>query len=66
MFTEGGKEMVVNAMHARIPNSIIKRNQWLNLCIDMQSFVNECFAKQSTAASGVAQLPAANYYKNLD
>jgi hypothetical protein len=51
MFTEGAKDIIVNQMHARIPNSIIKRNQWLNLCIDMQSFMNECFGKQSTGGS---------------
>ena len=43
MFTDGAKEVVCNQMHARIPNSAIKRNTWLNLCVDMQSFTNECF-----------------------
>ena len=46
MFNEGAKDIIVNQMHARIPNSVIRRNQWLNLCIDMQSFMNECFGKQ--------------------
>jgi len=35
MFVEGSKEIVTNSMHARIPNSVIKRNMWLNLCIDI-------------------------------
>jgi len=26
MFTEGAKDIIVNQMHARIPNSVIKRN----------------------------------------
>ena len=53
MFTEGAKDIVANQMHARIPNSSIKRNQWLNLGIDMQSFMNECFGKQlGTSVSG--------------
>jgi hypothetical protein len=49
MFTEGAKEIVTNSMHARIPNNIIKKNQWLNLCIDVQSFVNDCFNKPSNS-----------------
>lgn len=47
MFVEGSKDIVCNSMHARIPNGIVKRNMWLNLCIDIQSFVNECFGKTS-------------------
>ena len=45
MFSDGAKEIVSNAMHARIPNAHIKRDQWINLCIDIQSFVKECFSK---------------------
>ena len=34
----------------------------------MQSFVNECFARQTQSSSGggVNQAPSSNYYKNLD
>lgn len=39
-------------MHARIPNLLIKRNTWLNLCIDIQSFVNECFGVTTPAPGG--------------
>ncbi len=49
---EGAKDIVVNQMHARIPNSSVRRNQWLNLCIDMQSFMNECFGKQAHTPTG--------------
>jgi hypothetical protein len=53
MFIEGAKDIVANQIHARIPNSSIRRNQWLNLGIDMQSFMNECFGKQTgTSVSG--------------
>jgi len=58
MFVEGSKEIVQNSMHARIPNLIIKRNTWLNLCIDIQSFVNECFGGNST--------PGNTFYKCLE
>jgi len=44
MFTNGGKEIAHNQMHVRIPNSCIKRNQWVNLCIDLDSFTRECFS----------------------
>lgn len=47
MFTGGAKEIVCNAMHARIPNGVIIRGQWLNLSIDIAAFVQECFYKSS-------------------
>ena len=53
-------------MHARIPNSSIKRNQWLNLCIDMQSFLNECFGKQQpgSVSSGGGSSSVSNSQNN--
>lgn len=45
MICEGTKEMVCTAMHARIPNKMILRDRWLNLCIDVNSFIKECFTK---------------------
>ena len=78
MFVDGAKDIIVNQMHARIPNGSIKRNQWLNLCIDMQSFLNECFAKQqpgsvssgvsSSQTNGGAMSPGIpqNIYKTLE
>ena len=60
MFTEGAKDIVTNQMHARVPNSSVKRNQWLNLCIDMQSFMNEIFGKasgSSVSGNSVASTP---------
>lgn len=44
MFTDGSKDIISNAMHVRIPNSFIKRDQWINLCIDLNSFTRECFS----------------------
>mgnify|MGYP001594146034 FL=1 len=52
MFIEGAKEIIHNQMHTRIPNGSIKRNQWLNLCIDMQSFANECCSYQNKGNNG--------------
>jgi hypothetical protein len=49
MFSDGAKEVVSNSMHARIPNCFIKRDQWVNLCIDVQSFTRELFSKQTAA-----------------
>ncbi len=48
MITEGAREIVGNTMHARIPNGLVPRNCWINLCIDVQSFVNDCFYKETT------------------
>jgi hypothetical protein len=67
MFTEGTKEIVCNSMHARIPNGIIRRNIWLNFCIDIQSFVNECFQTKQQPSTGLnGLLPTANIYKFLE
>jgi hypothetical protein len=51
MFTEGARDFVSNQMHARIPNGLIHRGIWLNLCIDVNSFVRECFATPHTKMS---------------
>jgi len=48
MFSPGAKEVVCNQMHARVPNQLFRRNQWVNLCIDVASFVNECFTQKGT------------------
>ena len=52
-------------MHARIPNSSIKRNQWLNLGIDMQSFVNECFGKQSGGSTSISGVGSTHHNQSL-
>jgi hypothetical protein len=49
MFSEGTKEIVINSMHARIPTNLVRRNTWVNLCIDVQSFANECFQPKPQA-----------------
>jgi len=54
MISEGTKEIVSTTMHARIPNIMIVRDRWLNLCIDVNSFVKECFSRQ--AAYGTPQI----------
>ena len=46
MFSEGARDIVANQMHARIPSGLIQRGCWLNLCIDVNSFVKECFSQQ--------------------
>lgn len=38
-------------MHARIPNTAIARDRWINLCIDVNSFVRDCFSR-SAASNG--------------
>ena len=51
MFSDGAKDIVSNSMHARIPNCFIKRDQWINLCLDIQSFTKECFSKQANPSA---------------
>lgn len=43
MLCDGTKSITTNQMHARIPNTLVKRDCWTNLCIDVNSFVKECF-----------------------
>jgi hypothetical protein len=66
MFTEGSKDIVTNAMHSRIPNSLVKRNQWINLCIDIQSFTNECFAKFVSGGPNATPSQNQNLFKTLE
>jgi hypothetical protein len=42
IFTQG-RETVKNQLHARIPADAIVRDCWVNLCIDVVSFIRECF-----------------------
>ena len=48
MLTDGTKSMVTNQMHARIPNACVVRDRWTNLCIDINSFIKECFTRTGT------------------
>mmetsp|Transcript_30499 Transcript_30499/g.37553 ORF Transcript_30499/g.37553 Transcript_30499/m.37553 type:complete len:81 (+) Transcript_30499:358-600(+) len=57
MFCEGTKSTAVTQMHARIPNAMVARDRWLNLCIDVNSFIRECFTR-SNGAYGTPQMPA--------
>ena len=43
IFHSGAKEIVTNPLHARIPLDCFRRGEWVNLSIDVLSFVHECF-----------------------
>jgi len=55
MFCDGTKSIVTNQMHARIPNGMVARDRWVNLCIDVNSFIRECFTR-SSGAYGTPQI----------
>jgi Protein of unknown function (DUF667) len=42
IFTQG-KQVIKNAMHARLPNTNFYRNTWVNLSFDVNSIFNLCF-----------------------
>mmetsp|Transcript_17132 Transcript_17132/g.30743 ORF Transcript_17132/g.30743 Transcript_17132/m.30743 type:complete len:320 (-) Transcript_17132:31-990(-) len=42
IFTQG-REIVRNQLHARIPIDAVSRDIWVNLCIDVVSFISHCF-----------------------
>jgi hypothetical protein len=37
------KDIAVNPLHAQLPLSCVRRNQWLNLCIDVAQLCLDCF-----------------------
>ncbi|XP_033105568.1 uncharacterized protein C3orf67 homolog [Anneissia japonica] len=41
------KEVSVTPLHAKIPLAILRKAVWLNLCLDMVSFVGEAFKGQT-------------------
>ena len=56
MFCEGTKSITVNQMHARIPNQMVVRDKWINLCIDVNSFIKECFTRTGAAPYNTPQV----------
>lgn len=47
LFSACSKEIIINALHCRIPLVNFPINIWVNVCIDVFSFVSECFKGQS-------------------
>ena len=45
MLTDATRSIVANQMHARIPNNMVVRDKWINLCVDVNSFIKECFSR---------------------
>ncbi|OMJ88180.1 hypothetical protein SteCoe_9913 [Stentor coeruleus] len=43
VFSSASKELIVNPLHARIPNITFVRGIWANISIDMVRIVNSCF-----------------------
>ena len=56
MFCDGTKTLVTNQMHARIPNGMVVRDKWINLCIDVNSFIRECFTRSKDVPYGTPQI----------
>ena len=50
LFSSCSKELVINAYHCRIPLINFPQNVWVNMSIDVLSFVSECFKAQSFRA----------------
>ena len=43
MFSTSSKEIIINPLHCRVPLPNLPMNKWLNISIDVLSFVSECF-----------------------
>lgn len=50
LFTNSTKELVCSPLYARVPNKEFLRGVWVNLSIDLASFVNRCFPGNSFGA----------------
>lgn len=48
MLCDGTKSIATTQMHARVPNHMLIRDKWINLCIDVNSFIRECFTRNGT------------------
>lgn len=44
MLTQSRNEIIKNSTHIKGPSSFVRRDTWLNFCIDLDSFVSECFS----------------------
>ena len=49
LFTDGVKSIAQNQMNAKISTSMVVRDRWINLCIDVNSFIKECFTRNAGA-----------------
>lgn len=47
MFSTSSKEVIINPLHCRVPLPHLSMNKWINLSIDVLSFVSECFRSQT-------------------
>jgi hypothetical protein len=47
MFSTSSKEVIINPLHCRVPLPSLPMNKWINLSIDVLSFVSECFKSQT-------------------
>lgn len=43
ILSNSNREIVVTALHAKMPCSVIKQNSWLNLCLDLHDLISGCF-----------------------
>ena len=51
IFCEGIKSIAVTQVQAHIPIAMVERDRWLNLCIDVNSFVRDCFTRTNSNGS---------------
>ena len=50
VLSSSSKDLASTPLHAKLPLSIIKRDIWLNLCLDMRSLTNDMFSNQTFKA----------------
>lgn len=53
MLSHDRNEILKNSTHLKGPSSFVRRDAWLNLCVDLDSFVSECFSNTQPKTQGV-------------
>ena len=43
LISTSNREVTINALHAKMPGSVIEQGVWLNLCLDLMSLVMDAF-----------------------
>lgn len=47
LMSTSAREISITPLHAKLNISLVKRDTWLNLCIDLSSFISDVFLKQT-------------------
>ena len=47
VISDGTKTIASNQSQVKVPSTMVNRDQWTNLCVDINSFIKECFTRHA-------------------